>query len=190
MWHTGARISGLRSLDVDDFRPEDFALDFVHRPESDTPLKNKKKSNRSVAISGTVTQVLADFIQQNRRMKIDENDREPLFTTVHGRCTRNTMRRMTYALTHPCVIGDCPHGEIQRNCVYREHGRQSSCPSALSPHRIRTGAISYMREEGMPVEDVAERVDATPETIRTYYDRSDEEQRREQRRKQLEQIDI
>jgi hypothetical protein len=42
-----------------------------------------------------------------------------------------------------------------------------------------------MRECGMPVGDVAERVDATPETIRTHYDESNPRERMKKRRKQL-----
>ncbi|WP_284013237.1 site-specific integrase [Halobaculum litoreum] len=40
MWDTGARISGLQALDLDDFDAEDGTVRFVSREESETRLKN------------------------------------------------------------------------------------------------------------------------------------------------------
>lgn len=51
LWHTGCRLGGLRGLDLGDLdlegdrpRAEGPAVHFVHRPETGTPLKNKKKT--------------------------------------------------------------------------------------------------------------------------------------------------
>lgn len=41
LWHTGIRLGSLRSFDVNDFDPKVGCLDLTHRPESDTPLKNR-----------------------------------------------------------------------------------------------------------------------------------------------------
>ena len=45
-----------------------------------------------------------------------------------------------------------------------------------------------MREQGISVEDVAERVDATPETVRQHYDFSAEIKRLENQRSQSEDL--
>jgi len=45
-----------------------------------------------------------------------------------------------------------------------------------------------MREQGISDEDVAERVDATPETVRQHYDFSAEMKRLENRRSQCEDL--
>lgn len=50
MWHTGIRLGSLRALDLRDFDPNEQCLDLRHRPESGTPLKNKKAAERSIAV--------------------------------------------------------------------------------------------------------------------------------------------
>ena len=46
LWHTGMRSGTLRSFDLDDYDQEDAALDAVHRPNQDTPLKNGTSGER------------------------------------------------------------------------------------------------------------------------------------------------
>jgi len=45
-----------------------------------------------------------------------------------------------------------------------------------------------MRNEGAPIHMVAERVDATPETLRAHYDYSDDENRMQHRRDVFDQL--
>ncbi|MFW5978084.1 MAG: hypothetical protein ACOCP2_02465, partial [Halohasta sp.] len=56
----------------------------------------------------------------------------------------------------------------------------------ISPHPIRTGAITYLLNQGWPPEDVSERVDATVETIEQHYDKADPERRRQRLRNRME----
>jgi len=120
----------------------------------------------------TVT-VLQDYKREHRNDREDDFGRSPLFTTQYGRPSTSTVRRTTYLLTQPCTRGGCPHGEEPSNCLYREHGHESKCPSSLSPHPIRTGRITDLRNRGVRIAHVAGRVDAMPDTIRAYYDKPD-----------------
>ena len=210
MWRFAFRYSDLRAIDLRDLsldgdlkeerlreigeEPENLPdeigphLYMVSRPESGTRLKNHLKSQRVVSLTSEEVQVLRDYIETKRIDKTDDAGREPLVTTVQGRPTDASVRRWMYMMTQPCLIGGCPHDRDTDDCEFLEHGHESGCPSTHSPHRIRTGAISNMREQGISVEDVAERVDATPETVRQHYDFSAEMKRLENRRTQFEDL--
>ncbi|AGB16629.1 site-specific recombinase XerD [Halovivax ruber XH-70] len=205
-WHCGCRLGGLRALDLEDcfFEPSDLdrlrhqddidheALEevdlpflyFRHRPETDTPLKNKKQGERPVALSDDVASLIKSYIQV-KRAKRSDGDRRPLFTTEKGdnaRVSKSSIRRDIYILTQPCRYGTCPHNRDEENCEALKHGHEARCPSSRSPHPIRTGAITHMRDEGWPPEVVAERVNATPEVIRAHYDHPDPIRRMQSRR--------
>lgn len=45
LWHTGIRRGSLHGLDLDDWNPQNQSLQLNHRPNSETPLKNKKREN-------------------------------------------------------------------------------------------------------------------------------------------------
>ncbi|WP_284013189.1 tyrosine-type recombinase/integrase [Halobaculum litoreum] len=171
MWDTGARISGLQALDLDDFDAEDGTVRFVSREESETRLKNGLTGERLNVLNEKTVEVLRHYIREHRRDVEDDFGRKPLFTSKFGRPTSSTFRRTTYNLTHPCFRGGCPHDEDPDTCQYREHGHESKCPSALSPHPIRTGRITDLRNRGVRIQKVAGRVDALPDTIRAYYDK-------------------
>ncbi|WP_256394236.1 tyrosine-type recombinase/integrase [Natronoarchaeum rubrum] len=205
MWHTGCRLGGLRSLDLGDWFYEESDLErlrhqdnidhdalekvelpFVylrHRPT--TPLKNKREGERPVALDQEVADRVQEYIDVNRVEGVDENNRRPLLTTEKGdraRVSKSSIRREIYILTQPCRLGECPHGRDTETCEALEHGREARCPSSRSPHPIRTGAITHMRDEGWPPEVVAERVNATPEVIREHYDHPDPIRRMQSRR--------
>jgi hypothetical protein len=135
-----------------------------------------------IALADDTVAVLRDYIDQSRENKTDEYDRKPLLTTRQGRISEQWVRKTTYRVTHPCIYGPCPHDRDPDDCDFRQHGYESRCPSARSPHEVRTGSISWMRERGIPIEVVSERVDSTPETIREHYEFSDPRERLEQRR--------
>jgi site-specific recombinase XerD len=208
-WHTGARLGALRSLDLRDcYLVEDdlerlahednmdqdeldaVAVPFVyfrHHPESDTPLKNQQAGQRPVGLSEEVGEVLRDYIETNRIETEDEFGRKPLFSSQKGtgRMSKGGIRSRFNIITQPCRYGICPHDRDTDTCEALEHGYESRCPSARSPHRIRTGSITYHRDEGWPPEVLAERVNATPEVIRTHYDQPDLLRRMESRRSYL-----
>jgi len=88
------RRSAVRALDLKDYDAEDQHLHFVHRPESGTPLKNKEKSNRYMAVSDSIAELLDDWIAYKRPEVVDEYGREPLLDPewpsprVHDRWVR------------------------------------------------------------------------------------------------------
>lgn len=212
LWHTGCRIGGLRALDlvdlyfgeddlerlrhradVDDAVLEDVQLPFIffnHRPDAGdgTPLKNKLEGERPVAVTDDVAELVEAYVQANRVPRDADGGRRPLFTTEKGETARvsgSSIRREIYILTQPCRYGDCPHDRDPADCEATEHGYESRCPSSRSPHPIRTGRITHLRDQGWPPEVVGERVDATPETIRLHYDLPDKIRRMQTRRKYL-----
>lgn len=173
MWDTGARISGLRALDLDDFDPVEGTVTFRNRPESGTRLKNGQSSERMNILDEDTVDVVSEYVHLHRKNRTDDYGREPLFTTKFGRHATSTVRRLTYELTQPCMRSDCPHGEDPKSCEFLEHGHRSKCPSSLSPHPIRTGRITDLRNRGLRISHVSGRVDAVPDTIRAYYDKPD-----------------
>ncbi|WP_435359321.1 tyrosine-type recombinase/integrase [Haloarchaeobius sp. DFWS5] len=206
VWHTGCRLGGARALDLDDCFFEESDLErlqhqddidaealqnvelpflyFRHRPP-ETPLKNKFDGERPVALSREVADWLQEYIEVNRVERTDEDGRRPLFTTEKGKNARvstSSIRREVYIMTQPCHYGVCPHGRDTQTCEALEHGLEAQCPSSRSPHPIRSGAITHMRDEGWPPEVVAERVNATPEVIRNHYDHPDPLRRMQSRR--------
>ena len=209
-WHTGARLGALRSLDLrdcylieddlerlahqDHLDPEDLeAVDvpfvyYRHRPNSDTPLKNQTEGERPVGLSEEIGELLREHIQVSRLDVEDDHGRKPLFSSRKGsgRMSKGAIRSRFNIITQPCRYGICPHNRDPDDCEAREHGYESRCPSARSPHRIRTGSITNHRDEGWPPEVLAERVNATPEVIRTHYDQPDLLKRMESRRSYLE----
>ncbi|RDZ34486.1 MULTISPECIES: site-specific integrase [unclassified Haloferax] len=212
-WHTTVRLGALRALDVGDCFLDDDDLDRLrHYPEigdeefeeitdhvetpfvyfrhrENTPLKNKFEGQRPVAISDEVAEVLDAYIRVNRVPVTDDEGRAPLFSTEKGenRMSKGAVRRVFNIITQPCEFGKpCPHGRDVNKCEARQHGREARCPSARSPHRVRTGAITDHRDRGWPPEVLSERANATPEVIRQHYDHPDLLRRMQSRRPYLE----
>jgi integrase len=194
LWNTGCRIGALRSLDLRDLdleakRPNAAgpALHFVHRPEAGTPLKNDEKSERWNGISEYVAGVIRDYIEGPRHDVTDEHDRQPLVTTAQGRIARSTVRDALYRVTRPCWRGEeCPHDRDPDDCEATENGSMSTCPSARSPHDVRSGRVTAYRLEDVPRVVVSDRMDASERVLDKHYDRRSERQRAAQRREHLE----
>lgn len=190
-WTTGCRIGGLRALDREDFDADRQYLDFRNRPDTDTRLKNGDMGERAVAVNETLCDVLEFYVERERWDKADDFGREPLFTTRQGRPSPATIRAWAYLGTHPCVYRDCPHGNDKQTCDYRHRNHASKCPSAMSPHAIRTGSITWQLNEGVPAEVVAERVNASLSVIERHYDAAGRlEKLDERRREHTETLDI
>jgi site-specific recombinase XerD len=183
-WNTGARLSGVRALDLGDYDPEERFLDFQHRPDTGTGLKNKERGERPVVVPATVCDVLDTYVARERSDKRDDHGRQPLFAGRQGRPSDATLRAWTYRATQPCVEQQCPHGERRGTCEYRHRDHLSKCPSARSPHQIRTGSITWQLNRGVPIEVVAERVNATPAVIQRHYDKATAKERMEERRRE------
>lgn len=190
-WFTSRRVQAISGLDLSDYIREPDAddpangpfLDFHHRGDQGTRLKNELDSEDPVEISEDVADVLDHFIARERNDKRDENGREPLFTTRQGRASIAKIRGATYIATQPCIRIACPHGENEKKCEYRKRDHASKCPSSRSPHRIRTGSIQWQLDQGIAPEDVSDRVDASVDTIRRHYDVPDDREKMENRRR-------
>ena len=189
LWHTGLRIGAVYSLDIEDYDPEEERLEMTHRPETGTALKNKSEGERMIALSRYVCEVLDDFIEHNRIEVLDEHGREPLITSEKGRLTISTMRERVYTVTRPCYYGDgCPHDREQEDCEATRYGYRSKCPSSVSPHSVRRGAITHFLTEDIPEQVVSDRMNVDQKVLDKHYDKRSEEVKVEQRRGYLDNI--
>ena len=149
VWHTAKRIGGLRALDLDDLAlddPEQPHVELRHRRDTDTPLKNGNDGERDVGLKSWCVSILRDYIDERRNDVTDDHGRDPLFTTIHGRVSEGWVRREFYSVTE------------------RDGGERRP------PHDVRRGSISDHLRRGWPIEELSERVNATPRIIRQHYD--------------------
>ncbi|WP_226022489.1 site-specific integrase [Halomicrobium salinisoli] len=180
LWETGARTGAIRGLDLDGSHPRlsGPAVHFVHRPDTGTPLKNKKKGTRWNRISEKAVAYIEDFIEYHRPDVTDDYGREPLVASNHGRVVGNTFRRALYRVTRPCWRGkECPHDRDVDDCETTSIDHASKCPSSRSPHDVRSGRVTYYRREDVPRKIVQERLNTSEDILDRHYDRrSDREQ--------------
>jgi integrase len=189
MWHTMARCGAVRSLDLDDYDVEKQSLRFTHRPETGTPLKNKQTSERHVAISESLADLLDDWIELKRPDVTDEYGREPLITTRNGRIAKNTISGYAYKYTQPCRYKRrCPLGRNPETCESTEHGKVSSCPESVSPHPFRRGSITHWLRSDVPSKVVSDRADVSEGVIDKHYDERTDQEKMEQRREYLDNV--
>ena len=191
-WHVGCRLGALRGLDVRDYYPEEKYLDFHHRPDTETPLKNKLDGERPVALSDPVVETLDRYLRSsNFWEKHDEHGRKPLFASRQGRPGHNTVRVWMYRATLPCQYTECPHDRDPEGCEWTGLHKASQCPSSRSPHQIRTGSITWQLNKGVPVQVVSERANVATETLKKHYDKASGRERMEQRRRRfIEDLDL
>ncbi|MFW5905641.1 MAG: tyrosine-type recombinase/integrase [archaeon] len=188
LWHTGMRLGSLRSLDVDDYDPTEPCLTLSHQPESGTPLKNSRGAERDIYLSEQYSQLIREYIEQNRHNVIDEYGRRPLITSEQGRLTATPIRRIVYRWTQPCRIGGCPHDEDPETCEWRHYEQLRDCPSSRSPHGVRRGSITMHRRRGVPREVVSDRADASADVLEAHYDRRSKRERMRNRKEFLDDI--
>lgn len=75
------RLGALRAIDLRDLRPDDDAVALVHRPETDTLLKNGLEGERWVWLSEPLFELVEEYIDVHRDDVTDDHGREPLLTT-------------------------------------------------------------------------------------------------------------
>ncbi|MFP8957645.1 integrase [Natrialbaceae archaeon A-CW3] len=186
---TGRRTSCLLALDCDDAHLEgnEPYLEFHHRQETDTRLKNGAKSEGHVAISKDDAEIIVDFIENTRPDVTDDHGREPLLATQYGRASTSTIRRSIYKWSRPCTIGaDCPYDRDPDACEATQSGDHASkCPSSRSPHALKHGYITEGRRRGVPLDVLSDRCDVSEDVIRQHYDETSEEERCKVRRQIL-----
>lgn len=186
LWHSKMRLGALRALDVDDVNVhnlDDSYIEVHHRPETGTPLKNKRAGERFIAVGPQYARMLADYIEHSRDDVTDEHGRAPLITSTHGRLSEGGIRETVYKVTQPCLIGDCPHDRDPATCEATEYGQRSRCPSARSPHGIRRGSITKHLRDGTPVEIVTERANVSKDVLEQHYDERSEREKMQLRRR-------
>jgi site-specific recombinase XerD len=182
-WYTGARLSALRGADVDDYDSDRELIQFFHRPADDTPLKNGRDGERAVGLPSNLCDIIDTYLAENRHNVHDENGRRPLLTSSVGRPSRNTIRVWTYLATVPCIHTVCPHGNDPNTCDYLDYSKASQCPSSRSPHRVRTGSITWQLNRGIPIETVAKRVNTSVRVLKRHYDKPTKLEDLEERRR-------
>ncbi|NUC72527.1 site-specific integrase [Haloterrigena sp. SYSU A558-1] len=182
-WKTGARCGGIRALDLKDFYPEKYkrpVIEFKHRPETGTPLKNDRWGEREVPVSKETGELLQDYINDTRHDSRDEHGRKPLLTTKQGRPQKTTIQRNIYGMTRPCYIGmDCPEEKDPDECEWTSYNQSSKCPNSVSPHAVRAGFVTRMRNKGADFDTIGDRVDATAEVLRLHYDTPTPQEKRD-----------
>lgn len=185
MWNTGIRIGAVRGLDLQDFHPRDEYIEVRHRPQQETPLKNKNQGQRPISLDAKRCQIIEHFIEARRHDVTDEYGREPLFTTTHGRPAVSTLRERVYQLARPCTYRDgfCPHDKDPKTCEAANRSDVASkCPSSFSPHTIRRSSITYWLLEDVPEEAVSDRMNVNKDVIDQHYDKRTPNEKMEQRR--------
>ena len=187
LWHTGIRTGTVRALDVRDLDSERDRLRIRHRPDTGTPLKNTEKGERYIALSGDVSEILEDYADKARHSVTDDHGREPLFTTKQGRPAKNSIRRNIYAATRPCATGQgCPHNKDPDTCEAAQRTNDAcKCPSTVSGHPVRRGAITHHLRQDVPEKVVSDRMNVSQDVLDEHYDRRTEDEKAEQRRQFL-----
>lgn len=186
LWRTMMRRGAVRALDVQDYDADNLHLHVQHRPDAGTPIKNKDSGERMVAINPDLSELLDDWIADQREDVTDEYGRDPLVTTTQGRISANTINSYVYQWTRPCVYDrQCPVNRDPDDCEAMDSNEASKCPDSVSSHAVRRGSITHHLESDVPTEIVSERANVGPDVIEQHYDQRTERDKMEQRRKYL-----
>lgn len=189
LWRGGMRIGAAHGLDVDDYDSNEHSLHIRHRPETETPLKNKQQGERYIALADETCEVLDDWLTDQRPDVTDEYGRMPLLATQQGRAHKTYLRQLVYAWSRPCAYSNgCPHGRNLSECRATEYDYASECPSSVSPHAIRRGALTYWLQHDWPSRAVADRANVGEDVLEQHYDRRTEQEKMEQRREFLDNL--
>jgi site-specific recombinase XerD len=185
LWVTACRLGAVRALDVEDVDLDEQTIEFRHRCEYGTPLKNKNGGERIVAIDDTTTKILADWITDRRPDVTDEHGRDALLATNQsGRMGKTTIRRNIYRVTTPQFVGrDC-------TCDVDDHNKSSvaNCNESVSPHALRRSAITAMLRRGNNKSLVSGRCDVSRKVLNKHYDEMTDGEKMEYRREEMDWI--
>ncbi|MFP9062334.1 tyrosine-type recombinase/integrase [Natrialbaceae archaeon A-chndr2] len=173
-WNAGPRIGDIHSLDVQDFNPNENTIQFRHRPESGTRLKNgnentatKGDGERDIVTQESVVEAIQIYVRNERPEVTDAYDRDPLFATSHGRAAKSTLRRWVYKATS-CRWS--PEESTAQTCDGNCDPDSSVCPLSYYPHAIRRGAIVNHLSGGLRPDRASERFDVSPQVLKKHYD--------------------
>ena len=179
-------MGSVRALNLDDYHSKEQYIEVRHRPESETPLKNKQAGEREIHLKRDLCAVIDDYIRIHRSDVTDDYGREPLLTSSSGRAYKTLIQKNIYALTRPCqYTGNCPHGRTIDDCEADRYDMASKCPSSVSPHPIRRSAITAHLNADVPKELAADRMNVSTKVLNKHYDARSESEKRELRRAYL-----
>mgnify|MGYP002762626592 CR=1 FL=1 len=99
MWHTMMRVGGVHAMNVDDYNADEQYMKVRHRPDTDTPIKNKGDGERLVALSDDIYELLDDWLENKRPDTTDDHGRKPLLASREGRLQKMTLRMYVYRWT-------------------------------------------------------------------------------------------
>lgn len=184
LWETGMRLGAARSIDVDEYHSSERYIELHHRPEEETPLKNKERGEREINLHEWTCRVLDDYIEMHREDTTDDYDRGALFASKHGRYVLSNLRQHINALTRPCHYGtSCPHDREQSDCEANQQYKYAQrCPSSITPHDVRRSSITAWLDDGHSAELISDRMDVSKKILDKHYDKRTEEQKRRLRR--------
>jgi integrase len=189
LWRTMMRRGAVKSLDIGDYNREEQYLDTKHRPDSGTPLKNKNDGERMIALDDKTCELLDDWIEDRRPDITDEYGRKALLATNYGRIHESTVQAYVYRYTRPCVYqASCPHGRDEESCEALPRDAASKCPSSVSPHAVRRGAITHHLRQDIPERAVSDRANVSLDVLEQHYDQRSKRDKMEQRREFLNRI--
>ncbi|QLD90375.1 site-specific integrase [Natronomonas salina] len=189
LWQTMMRRGAAHGLDVRDYHREDQCLEILHRPETDTPIKNGQRGERLIALTGWQCSLLDDWLQDRRPDVADEHGRRPLLATAQGRIATSTIGKKCYQWTRPCVYSnDCPHDRDPDDCEAMDTGHASKCPSSVSSHPFRRGSITHHLNEEIPETAVGDRANVSQDVLERHYDQRTKREKMEQRRQYLDRL--
>ena len=86
------------------------------------------------------------------------------------------------------VEGDRTHGLELEFCRVMERNETSKCPSSVSPHAIRRGAITQHLSKDVPEKVVSDRMNVSLDVLEKHYDRRSERKKADQRRDYLDEL--
>jgi hypothetical protein len=117
----------------------------------------------------------------------DDHGRRPLITSNRGRRSITSLRKIIYNVTKPCEFADtCSHDRVPSDCEATQRREWvSKCPSTVSPHPIRRGAITNMLRSGVPKAVVSDQCDVSSDKLDEHYNQLDADERAERRRDYL-----
>lgn len=190
LWHCAFRRGSVVALDLQDYHADEQYLEVRHRPDSETPLKNKYDGERFVSLTDGTCEIIDAWISDCRPDMQDNYGRDPLVTTRHGRAHTGTVQKWAYSLTRACFLSDeCPHDREINQCQAAQNNSEAfRCPSSKSPHTFRRGAITHWLREDLPENFASARANVSLEILDEHYDRRSAKTKMNQRRDYLDNI--
>jgi len=191
LWQTGARMSGVHSIDVSDVDTEEYRITIGHRPDEGTRLKNGEQGERVVAVPTDTIVAIEDYCEVKRPDVTDDHGRRPLFASPHGRMSKSVLSKHTYRWTCPCQYNQpCPSDKDPNDCEHTQTTDDAvACPHNTRPHDIRRGSITHWLKRDVPDRAISDRMNVSVQTLDRHYDSRSDTERAEQRRQFLEDIE-